>query len=160
MLPGKPGTMPSTVLFSPGPKIKRHPQNMCAQQPRGRRLCRNTGGERERQDHPSRPLWFARQQASWETTLMGFLLGLGSQLLLKLLTSRSTPVAQLTFPAHRLGLIYKIVRLGRTKIKITFLFTVLNLNPRSTPPLSWLLCTHIWGCLFILEPETPQGKTW
>lgn len=132
---------------------------MCAQHPRGRRLCRDTGGERERQDHPSRPLWFARQQASWEATLMGFLLGLGSQLLLKLLTSHSTPAAQLAFPAQRLGPICKMVRLGHTKIKITFLFTVLNLNPRSTPPLSWLLCTHIWGYLFILGPgENTTGK--
>lgn len=99
------------------------------------------GRERERQDHPGRPLWLARQQASWEATLTGFLPGMGSQLLLKLLKSHSTPAAQLAFPAHRLGLICKMVRLGHTKIKITFLFTVLKLNPRSTL-LSRMLYTY------------------
>lgn len=78
-------------VFSMSQKKEVSP-NKCAQQSRERRrLCRKTGGERDRQDHPSRPLGVARQQACWEATLTGFLMGLGSQLLLKLLTSHRYP---------------------------------------------------------------------
>lgn len=62
-------------VFSMSQKKEVSP-NKCAQQSRERRrLCRKTGGEGDR--HPSRPLWVARQQACWEATLTGFLMGLG-----------------------------------------------------------------------------------
>lgn len=77
MLPGKPGAMSFTEVFSPGPKIKYNPQ-MCVHSSQERRTrCMNTRGERDRQDHLSRPLWVARQQASLETAQTGFLMGLG-----------------------------------------------------------------------------------